>query len=194
MNITLLKCLPVLLLTFSFSILSDAQSQLASGELRLNGSAETQFSNTGDKDKKPRKPKLYPSAGFGLGVASIDGQVGFTFTALSEIRASQVSVLPQATYWNADKQTNFELGVVSQFYITSSPVAPYVDFGLGVNFYDSDTMSFTKASLIAGAGLEFKNFSKEFAFFVDFKYKLIASEQRNIPCFLVTAGMKFPFH
>lgn len=176
---------------------ADSRSQIAvqenAGDDLSPGKLSMKLSDK-DKDKKSRKPKISPSAGFGIGVASIDGQVGFTFTALAELRASQVSVLPQVTYWNADKQTNFEMGVVSQFYLTSTPVSPYVDFGIGVNFYDSDTLNFTKASLIAGAGLEFKNFSKSFIFFVDGKYKLIASNTGNIPCFLITAGMKFPFH
>ncbi|MBK6878596.1 MAG: hypothetical protein IPG99_19725 [Ignavibacteria bacterium] len=73
-------------------------------------------------------------------------------------------------------------------------VAPYVNFGLGVNFYDSDSLNFTKGSLIAGTGLEFKNISKSFNLFVDAKYKLIASSTGNIPCFIFTAGLKFPFH
>lgn len=156
-------------------------------ELRLNDLAI-------DKDKKPAKNKVYPSAGFNTGVASIDGQVGFAFGAFAELRSGQVSLIPQINYWNADKQTDFELGIVSQFYITSTAVAPFVDFGLGVNFYDSDSLSFTKASLIAGAGLEFKNLSKSFNLMIDAKYKLIASSTGNIPCFIITAGLKFPFH
>ncbi len=147
-----------------------------------------------DKDKKPKKSKINPSAGFNAGVASIDGQVGFTFGTFAELRAGQVSFIPQITYWNADKQTNFEIGTVSQFYLTSTSVAPYVDFGLGINFYDSDSLSYTKASLIAGVGVELKNISKSFNLFIDGKYKLIAANTGNIPCFLITAGMKFPFH
>ena len=147
-----------------------------------------------DKDKKPAKSRINPSAGFNAGVASIDGQVGFTFGTFAELRAGQVSFIPQITYWNADKQTNFEIGTVSQFYLTSTAFSPYVDFGLGINFYDSDTLSHTKASLIAGAGIELKNISKSFNIFIDGKYKLIAANTGNIPCFLITAGIKFPFH
>ncbi len=157
-------------------------SDLKSGNADLNS------------DKKSSKNKLHPSAGFNTGVASIDGQVGFAFGAFAELRAGQVSLIPQINYWNADKQTDFELGVVSQFYLTSTAVAPYVDFGLGVNFYDNDSLSFTKASLITGVGLEFKNLSKSFNLMVDGKYKLIASNTGNIPCFIITAGLKFPFH
>lgn len=156
-------------------------------ELKLNAQKN-------DKDKKPSKNRIHPSAGFNAGVTSIDGQVGFAFGALAELRSGQVSVIPQINYWNADKQTDFELGIVSQFYLTSTAVAPYVNFGLGVNFYDSDSLSFTKGSLIAGTGLEFKNISKSFNLFVDAKYKLIASNTGNIPCFIFTTGLKFPFH
>lgn len=177
---------------FSLMAVSVSFSQVSGS----SGFEEDEFSvfNGSDKDKKKPKNKISPSAGFNAGVASIDGQVGFTIGAMAELRSGQASVIPQITYWNADKQTNFELGIVSQFYLTSSAIAPYVDFGIGLNFYDSDSLNFTKSSLIAGAGLEFKNISKSFNLFVDGKYKLIASNTGNIPCFLITAGLKFPFH
>lgn len=135
-----------------------------------------------------------PSGGFNLGVASVEGNVAFAIGVFAEFKGRDVSFLPQANYWNAKNQSNFELAGLARFYLTKKDLAPYLDGGLGVNFYNSEVSDFTKLSILAGGGVELSNLGTSFSLVFDGKYKLIVNDGGNISSFVFTAGMKFPFN
>ena len=138
-------------------------------------------------------PSSGASVGFNLGVASIEGQVGFAIGAFAELKANDFAFVPQANYWNASEQSNFELAGLARFYLSKKHLVPYLDGGLGVNFYNSDSTDFTKLSMIIGGGVELTNLGTSFNLLFDAKYKLIVNSPENISCFIFTVGMKFPF-
>jgi len=140
-------------------------------------------------------PSTGASVGFNLGVASIEGEVGFAIGAFAELKSGGISFVPQANYWNAKNQSNFELAGLARFYLAEAAknLTPYLDGGLGVNFYNSEKTDFTKLSLLVGGGVELRNLGTSFNLLFDGKYKLIINDGGNISCFVFTAGMKFPF-
>lgn len=149
-----------------------------------------------NEKKSPLKTNAIPSSGasigFNLGVASIEGEVGFAIGAFAELKAKDISFVPQANYWNVNKQSNFELAGLARFYLAQKTLVPYLDGGLGINFYNSDKNDFTKLSLIVGGGIELTNLGPSFNLLLDGKYKLIINDKGNLSCFIFTAGMKFP--
>ncbi|MDQ3019746.1 MAG: hypothetical protein M3R36_04135 [Bacteroidota bacterium] len=133
------------------------------------------------------------SVGFNLGFGFIESDGAFAIGAFAELKARDISFVPQANFWNAKNQSNFELAGLARFYLSKKSVVPYIDGGLGVNFYNSDTNDFTKLSILAGGGVELANLGTSFKLLFDGKYKLIINDGGNISCFIFTAGMKFPF-
>ncbi len=133
------------------------------------------------------------SGGFNLGVGSVEGEVAFAIGAFAEIKARDISFVPQANYWKAKNQNNFELAGLIRFFLSRKYISPYIDGGLGVNFYNSEKNDFTKLSILAGGGVELTNVSSTFSLLFDGKYKLIVNDGGNISTFIFTAGMKFPF-
>lgn len=150
-----------------------------------------------NKKQSPLKGNALPgpsvSMGFNMGAAVIEGTVGFAIGAFAELGAKGITFVPQANYWTAKGQNNFELAGLARFSLGEKPLIPYIDGGLGVNFYNSDAVDFTKLSLIAGGGVEMTNVSSTFNLLFDGKYKLIVSDSGNLSCFIFTVGMKFPF-
>jgi hypothetical protein len=138
-------------------------------------------------------PSSGASVGFNTGIAIIEDNVGFAIGGFAEIKANDFAFVPQANYWNASKQSNFELAGLARFYLSKKQLIPYLDGGLGVNFYNSDTVDFTKLSLLFGGGVEMTNVSSSFNLLFDAKYKLIVNDGGNISCYVFTVGMKFPF-
>ncbi|MBS1517561.1 MAG: hypothetical protein JSS91_05690 [Bacteroidetes bacterium] len=143
------------------------------------------------------KPTGLPSSGaavgFNVGTAFIEGEVGFAIGGFAELKTGGFSFIPQANYWNQKKQSNFELAGLARFYLSPKVIIPYLDGGLGVNFYNSDVTNFTKLSILAGGGIELTDLGGSFNLIFDGKYKLIVNDRGNISCFVFTAGMKFPF-
>ncbi|HMR39930.1 MAG TPA: hypothetical protein PKA90_05820 [Ignavibacteria bacterium] len=131
--------------------------------------------------------------GFNVGLALIEGQAGFAIGAFAELGNGKTSFVPQANYWNTSDGSNFELAGLARFMLGKTGPKPYIDGGLGVNFYNSDTLDFTKLSIIIGGGIELDNVSSSFTLLFDGKYKLIINDPGNLSCFIFTAGMKFPF-
>lgn len=131
--------------------------------------------------------------GFNLGLALIEGQAGFAIGAFAELGNGKTSFVPQANYWNTSEASNFELAGLARFMLSDKGPKPYIDGGLGVNFYNSDSLDFTKLSIIIGGGIELDNISSSFTLIFDGKYKLIINDPGNLSCFIFTAGMKFPF-
>jgi hypothetical protein len=138
-------------------------------------------------------PSTGASVGFNLGLASIEAKVGFAIGAFAEINAGGFSFLPQANYWNAGDQNNFELAGLARFYLSPAVVRPYLDGGLGVNFLNTEKTNTTKLGLDIGGGVEMANIGTSFNLIFDGKYKLIIKDNGNLSCFVFTAGMKFPF-
>lgn len=134
--------------------------------------------------------------GFNMGLALIEGQAGFAIGAFAELGNGKTSFVPQANYWNTSGASNFELAGLARFMLGKTGPKPYIDGGLGVNFYNSDSLDFTKLSIIIGGGIELDNISSSFVLVFDGKYKLIINDSGNLgnlSCFIFTAGMKFPF-
>ncbi|MEO8209238.1 MAG: hypothetical protein ABI840_01655 [bacterium] len=138
-------------------------------------------------------PSSGAAVGFNLGFGFIESDGAFAIGAFAELRSNGISFVPQANYWNAKNQSNFELAGLARFYLVKKLVAPYLDGGLGVNFYNSDTDDFTKLSIVAGGGVQLANLGTSFNLLFDGKYKLIINDGGNISCFIFTVGMKFPF-
>lgn len=138
-------------------------------------------------------PSTGASVGFNLGVASIEGTVGFAIGAFAELNAGGFSFLPQANYWSAKDMNNFELAGLARFYLSPAVIRPYLDGGLGVNFLNSEKSNTTKLGLDIGGGVEMTNIGTSFNLVFDGKYKLIIKDNGNVSCFVFTAGMKFPF-
>ncbi len=139
-------------------------------------------------------PSSGASVGFNLGVGSIEGSVAFALGAFAELKARDISFVPQANYWNAENKSNFELAGLARFYLSQKVLIPYLDGGLGINFYNSTTDDFTKLSIIMGGGVELTDLGTSFNLLFDGKYKLIINDPGNISCFIFTVGMKFPFN
>ncbi|MEO6695049.1 MAG: hypothetical protein ABIY50_02395 [Ignavibacteria bacterium] len=140
-------------------------------------------------------PSTGASVGFNMGVASIEGEVGFAIGVFAELKSGGISFVPQANYWKAKNQSNFEIAGLARAYLTetSKNLTPYIDGGAGVNFYNSDKSDFTKLSILIGSGIELRNLGTSFNLLIDGKYKLIINDGGNISCFIFTAGLKFPF-
>lgn len=150
--------------------------------------------------KSPLKDKGLPSSGasvgFNLGFGIIESQAAFAIGAFAELKAHDFAFVPQANYWNGSNQSNFELAGLARFYLSQKNLIPYLDGGLGVNFYNSDKDDFTKLSILIGGGIELANLGTSFNLLFDGKYKLIINDSGNLgnlSCFIFTAGMKFPF-
>ncbi|MBK8551771.1 MAG: hypothetical protein IPL53_12190 [Ignavibacteria bacterium] len=154
-------------------------------------------SNNSAKLKSPIKLNSLPSSGasvgFNLGFGIIESEVAFALGAFAELKADDFAFVPQANYWNGSDQSNFELAGLARFYLSKKRLIPYLDGGLGVNFYNSDKDDFTKLSIIAGGGVELTNLGTSFNLLFDGKYKLIVNDGGNLSCFIFTVGMKFPF-
>lgn len=138
-------------------------------------------------------PSSGASMGFNTGMAIIEGNVGFAIGAFAELKAGSVSFVPQANYWTASEQNNFELAGLARFYLSKTVIQPYLDGGLGINFFNQQNSNVTKLSIDIGGGIDLQQFGDSFTLMFDGKYKLIIRDPGNVSCFIFTAGMKFPF-
>ncbi len=183
------KILFIVILTIVlFTNISFAQYLFQSKELNL----QKPFSRNSPFTKMVT-PSVGSSGGFNVGVGSIEGEVAFAIGAFAEIKTRDISFIPQTNYWKAKKQNNFELAGLIRFYFSRKSISPYIDGGLGVNFYKSEKSDFTKMSILAGGGFELPNISSSFNLLFDGKYKLIVNDGGNISSYIFTAGLKFPF-
>ena len=189
-----------LILVFAFIILlfsenSNAQYLSQYKNIKDTDNKENSYSSSSKNflSKSKGLPSTGASVGFNLGLASIEAKVGFAIGAFAEINAGGFSFLPQANYWNAGDQNNFELAGLARFYLSPAVVRPYLDGGLGVNFLNTEKTNTTKLGLDIGGGVEMANIGTSFNLIFDGKYKLIIKDNGNLSCFVFTAGMKFPF-
>ncbi|MBL7127659.1 MAG: hypothetical protein ISS16_01600 [Ignavibacteria bacterium] len=141
------------------------------------------------------------SLGFNAGIAVMNDNTGLAVGMFAEVKAESFSFVPQANYWKVNKANNFEIAGLMRLRFESVGIEPYVDGGIGINFYNDDAIDIngneindnvTKLGLDVGGGLELKNFSTSYTILLDVKYKIIINDPGNIKGFVVTGGLKFP--
>ncbi len=179
-----------------FLISSSSYSQFIPEIKSLNQNYKTEKKDRADLNRISSKQS---SIGFNGGVAAIDGKVGYAIGAFAEIKTGGIMFVPQMNYWNQEEQNNFEIDGIGRKYFGKKGAMPYVDGGLGVNFYNTyinSDVNLVKLSIILGAGIEFGKLGSSIVLLVDGKYKLIINDSYdlgNISCFIFTFGFKFPF-
>jgi hypothetical protein len=154
-------------------------------------------------------PDMY--LGFNAGFALIEQESGLAVGMFAELGMNGFSLVPQANYWKTDNQSDFEIAALARLRFKSPGIEPYVDGGIGINFYQGQgtftatgntvvTTNFTKLGLDIGGGIDNIVVTKSFSVFLDAKYKFIINEDKisdkiisNIKGINITAGMKFSF-
>ena len=137
------------------------------------------------------------SLGVHVGIASIEGEAGFNIGALAEIGYGKFSFTPQMNYWKLKNTNNFELAALGRIKLAppgaGSPINPYLDGGLTLNFYnDASLNNNTRLGLALGGGIESNLLSSGFSLYADAKYKLIIIKEANTSGFVINVGIKFP--
>ncbi|MCX7832733.1 MAG: hypothetical protein N2490_00775 [Ignavibacteria bacterium] len=139
-------------------------------------------------------PSSKVDLGVGAGFSFFNNKTGFAVGMFSEIKLESFSIVPQANYWKIDNTSNFEMAGLVRYNIQTSSLKPYVDGGIGINFYDDKDKkeSFTKLGVDVGGGLNFEGIFDKNIIFVDGKYKIIISDTGNKYGYTLTFGIKFP--
>lgn len=144
-------------------------------------------------NKQSLSPQIF--LGVNAGAAYIENNSGLALGMFAEIKTETFSFVPQANYWKVGEDNNFETAGLVRLRFKSSSIEPYVDGGIGLNFYsfkDANKVSqnFTKVGLDLGGGLDFLGVGSNYSIFIDAKYKIIVSDP-NIKGYTLTAGIKF---
>ncbi len=133
--------------------------------------------------------------GIHIGLASVKSETGFNIGALAEINYNKFALTPQVNYWKVKTTSDFELSMLGRMKLgsPSAGINPYLDGGLGVEFYNNNNDNLTRLGIILGGGLESEPMKSGFILYGDFKFKLfIIKEEENPSGFFVNAGIKFP--
>ncbi len=132
--------------------------------------------------------------GIGAGFSFFNNKTGYAVGMFSEIKLESFSIVPQANYWKIDNISNFEMAGLARINFQTTSIKPYVDGGIGVNFYDDKDKkeSFTKLGVDVGAGINFEGIFEKNIIFVDGKYKIIISDTGNKYGYTLIFGIKFP--
>jgi len=140
------------------------------------------------------KTTLKGGLGVNAGLAFMESNTGLAVGVFAELEAGSFSFVPQANYWQVKKDNNFELAAIMRLKFASTNIEPFVDGGIGINFYSSEKNSFTKIGVDVGGGVVLKTISKDFNLVIDGKYKIIINndDPGNISGYTVTAGLRFP--
>jgi len=144
-------------------------------------------------NKQSLTPQIF--LGVGAGAAYIENNSGLALGMFAEIKTETFSFVPEANYWKVGDDNNFEAAGLVRLRFKSTSIEPYVDGGIGLNFYsykDANKVSqnFTKVGLDLGGGLDFLGVGSNYSIFIDAKYKIIVSDP-NIKGYTLTAGIKF---
>lgn len=137
--------------------------------------------------------------GVNAGLAFMESSTGLAVGVFAELEAGSFAFVPQANYWQVKKENNFELAALLRMKFPSLTIEPFVDGGIGINFYNNNETnnddSFQKLGVSVGGGVELKTVSTSFNLIIEGKYKIIINNDPpgNISGYTVTAGMKFPF-
>lgn len=171
---------------FSFAQYSELPKQKSGSEL----------SNIANSNNTILKGGL----GVNAGLAFMESNTGLAVGVFAELEAGSFAFVPQANYWQVKKENNFELAAILRLKFPSLTIEPFVDGGIGINFYNNnnnvnDDISFTKLGVDVGGGVELKTVSSSFNLVIEGKYKIIINNDPpgNISGYTITAGMKFPF-
>lgn len=138
------------------------------------------------------------SLGLGGGIAYIEDNSGLAIGMFAELKTESFSFVPQANFWKIGDDNNFEAAGLVRLRFSSTSVEPYIDGGIGLNFYSrkndstKTTENKTNVGLDLGGGIEFLGIGSNYTLFVDAKYKIIVSEP-NIKGYTLTGGLKFYF-
>jgi hypothetical protein len=171
--------------------------------LITNGYSQYKLQNL-DKGKKDfvlptpvKKQGVAPQIFLGgaAGIAYMDDNSGLAMGMFAEIKTESFSFVPQANYWKVGDKNNFEAAGLVRIRFKSASIEPYVDGGIGLNFYnftdkDKVQQSFTKVGLDLGGGLDFTGVGSNYSIFIDAKYKIIVSDP-NIKGYTLMGGIKF---
>lgn len=143
------------------------------------------------KRQPDEKSKSKIAMGVNGGLAYLNDNSGFNAGLFVEINTENFSLVPQANYWKVNENSNFELAGLVRLRFKSTSLEPYVDGGLGVNFYAPDSKSNlqTKIGIDLGGGLDLIGLGENFSVFFDGKYKIIVSDP-NIKGYILSGGIK----
>lgn len=181
----------VILITAIFSN-GYTQISLPAPTLKQNSA----LNNLPDLNKKGLSAGTTTTAlGIHIGLASIKGESGFNIGAFAELPYGKFSVTPQVNYWKIKTTSNFELSLLGRGKLGSpgAGLNPYIDGGLGINFYNKDNDNLTRLGIIVGGGLESEPLKSGMILYGDVKFKLlIIKEEDNPSGFFLNAGVKFP--
>lgn len=177
------------ILAIVFLYFSDANSQY----LQLNNGTNLKQDSKLTSISKPPESKF--TLGAGIGFAFNSGNTGVAVSMFSEMKFDKFSFVPSANYWKVEKRANFEMGALGRYTFSASNIKPYIDAGLGFNFYDNKEIddSFTKLGLSIGGGVDFNDVLENAIIFIDGKYKVIVSngKEGNIESYTLIGGIKF---
>lgn len=140
-------------------------------------------------------PATTTALGIHIGLASVKSETGFNIGALAEINYNNFAITPQVNYWKIKTTSNFELSMLGRVKLGSPAIGinPYLDGGLGIEFYNNNNENLTRLGIILGGGIESAPLKSGFILYGDFKFKLlIIKEEENPSGFFLNAGIKFP--
>lgn len=140
-------------------------------------------------------PASTTGLGIHLGLASVKSETGFNIGALAEINYNKFALTPQVNYWKIKTTSDFELSMLGRMKLGAPAVGvnPYLDGGLGVEFYNNNNDNLTRLGIILGGGVESAPLKSGFILYGDVKFKLlIIKEEDNPSGFFINAGVKFP--
>ena len=189
----------IILLTFALLIIfyGTSYSQFKSHSFSDNLSPNKKYNKL---DLNQVVPTV--SLGFNVGLALITADnTGLAVGMFAEVKTKSFSFVPQANYWQVNDRKNFEMAGLLRLRFESVSMEPYLDGGIGINFYDDDIVdasgnkinnNVTLLGIDVGGGLELKNVGTNFSILLDAKYKIIINDPGNIKGFVITAGLKFP--
>jgi len=188
----------IILLTFALLIFyGTSYSQFKSNSLKENSLVNKKYQKL---DLNQTVPTV--SLGFNAGISVIEkGNTGLAVGMFAEVNTKSFSFVPQANYWQVNDRKNFEMAGLLRLRFESVSMEPYLDGGIGINFYDDDfedesgnkiNNNVTLLGIDVGGGLELKNVGTNFSILLDAKYKIIINDPGNIKGFVITGGLKFP--
>ena len=133
--------------------------------------------------------------GFQAGGAFVEDNTGLTVGMFANVGYGSFSFVPEANYWRVENSSNFELCALARIRLSNDrKLEPYLDGGIGINFFDNKVETVTKVGLDVGGGLRLYDVGDNYNLIFDGKYKIIVSDvqpQGNISGYFITAGIEF---
>ena len=133
--------------------------------------------------------------GVQAGGAFVEDNTGLTIGMFANVSYGGFSFVPQANYWRVENSSNFEICGLARIRLSNDrKLEPYLDGGIGINFYDNKVQTVTKVGLDVGGGIRLYDVGTNYNLIFDGKYKIIVSDvqpQGNISGYFLTAGIEF---